>query len=139
MDSISISLHLVPANCFVAVTGMSCHIDQVLFIIGCSFVGVSLRIYREFVYICPNGFAVRIYLVFACIYPDTLGEKARSHPQGSHRPVIVVAKITVIACGIFSLISGYLDSVDISSFITPPPCKVHTAIWSVCQIVVGPF
>ena len=96
MDSISISLHLVPANCFATVTSMSCHIDQVLFIIGCGFAGVAW-IYRKFAYICPNGFAVRIYLVFACIYPDTLGEKARSHPQGSHRSVMLVAKITVIA------------------------------------------
>ena len=111
---------------FSTVSGVACCIDQALIMIGCGwggFAGVRLCIYHESVCICPNRFAVCIYLVFACIYPDTLGEKARSHPQGSHRPVIVVAKITVIACAIFSLISGYLDSVDISSFTTPPPCK----------------
>ena len=62
--------------------------------------------------ICPNGFAVRIYLVFACIYPHTLGEKARSPPQGSHRSVIVVAKITVIAkdsmCHLFPSFHWYV-------------------------------
>ena len=62
--------------------------------------------------ICPNGVAVRIYLVFACIYQHTLGEKARSPPQGSHSSVIVVAKITVIAkdsmCHLFPSFHWYV-------------------------------
>ena len=94
--------------------------------------------------ICPNGFAVRIYLVFACIYQHTLGEKARSPPQGSHSSVIVVAKITVIAkdsmCHLFPSFHWYvMDGIygtymNVSS-VTTPPCKFISGVCANCSFL----
>ena len=87
--------HTVAPTHFQKQVGRGTWLDhQVLIMIWCGRGGICWCV---FVCICPNGFAVRIYHVFACIYPHSLGEKARPPPQGSHRCVMVVAKITVIA------------------------------------------
>ena len=61
--------------------GLQSYFDhQVLIMIWCGRGGICWCV---FVCICPNGFAVRIYHVFACIYPHTQpGRKGKAPSTG---------------------------------------------------------